>query len=159
MKLALFDLDHTLIPFDSGMAWTRFLVERGVLPPEAEAQYLATASSTWPARSTSTRCTAPASRRCARFTRAQLARGRASSRPQMAPRVPAVDARARCAAPATRATCARIVTATTRLIAEPFGRLFGIADVLATEAATVDGGPTPPSPARSTASPAFASTR
>jgi phosphoserine phosphatase len=23
MKLALFDLDHTLTPFDSGMAWTR----------------------------------------------------------------------------------------------------------------------------------------
>ena len=23
MRLALFDLDHTLIPFDSGMAWTK----------------------------------------------------------------------------------------------------------------------------------------
>ena len=40
MNLALFDLDHTLIPFDSGMAWTRFLVERGVLPAEAEQTYL-----------------------------------------------------------------------------------------------------------------------
>src|SRR5690349_7610291 len=38
--LALFDLDHTLIPFDSGMAWTRFLVERGALPPQAEEHYL-----------------------------------------------------------------------------------------------------------------------
>jgi phosphoserine phosphatase len=36
MNLALFDLDHTLIPFDSGMAWTHFLVERGVLPAQAE---------------------------------------------------------------------------------------------------------------------------
>src|SRR5436190_1547831 len=27
MRLALFDLDHTLIPFDSGMAWTRFLAQ------------------------------------------------------------------------------------------------------------------------------------
>ena len=35
MNLALFDLDHTLIPFDSGMAWTRFLTTRGILPPEA----------------------------------------------------------------------------------------------------------------------------
>ena len=40
MKLALFDLDHTLIPFDSGMAWTRFLVDRGVLPAQAEGDYL-----------------------------------------------------------------------------------------------------------------------
>ena len=32
--LALFDLDHTLIPFDSGLAWTRFLVTRGVLGPD-----------------------------------------------------------------------------------------------------------------------------
>src|ERR1700712_979288 len=40
MKLALFDLDHTLLPFDSGMAWTRFLVERGRLPADAEEAYL-----------------------------------------------------------------------------------------------------------------------
>ena len=39
--LALFDLGHTLIPFDSGMTWTRFLVERGVLSADAEAAYLA----------------------------------------------------------------------------------------------------------------------
>src|SRR5206468_6146784 len=40
MRLALFDLDHTLLPFDSGMAWTRFLVERGALPATAEDTYL-----------------------------------------------------------------------------------------------------------------------
>jgi len=40
VKLALFDLDHTLIPFDSGMAWTRFLVRAGALEPDAEARYL-----------------------------------------------------------------------------------------------------------------------
>ena len=41
MKLALFDLDHTLIPFDSGMAWTRFLAARRALPPDAPEAYLA----------------------------------------------------------------------------------------------------------------------
>src|SRR5439155_17831081 len=41
MRLALFDLDHTLIPFDSGMAWTRFLIEHGALEPGFEAVYLA----------------------------------------------------------------------------------------------------------------------
>jgi len=40
VKLALFDLDHTLIPFDSGLAWTRFLVARGRLAADAEATYL-----------------------------------------------------------------------------------------------------------------------
>ena len=35
MNLALFDLDHTLIAFDSGMAWMRFLVARGALPAAA----------------------------------------------------------------------------------------------------------------------------
>ena len=40
-RLALFDLDHTLIPFDSGMAWTRFLVGEGALDGGAEARYLA----------------------------------------------------------------------------------------------------------------------
>ena len=40
MNLALFDLDHTLIPFDSGMAWTQFLVAKGVLPATAADTYL-----------------------------------------------------------------------------------------------------------------------
>lgn len=39
-RLVLFDLDHTLIPFDSGMAWLRFLVGRGVLAADFPAYYL-----------------------------------------------------------------------------------------------------------------------
>ncbi|MGT2429045.1 hypothetical protein ACU4HD_10675 [Cupriavidus basilensis] len=35
MQLVLFDLDHTLIPFDSGSTWLRYLMQRGVLD-EAE---------------------------------------------------------------------------------------------------------------------------
>src|SRR5262245_3735063 len=38
-RLALFDLDYTLIPFDSGHAWTRYLISQGRLPPEFEAGY------------------------------------------------------------------------------------------------------------------------
>ncbi len=40
MRLALFDLDHTLIPFDSGMAWLRFLASRERLPPATAEVYL-----------------------------------------------------------------------------------------------------------------------
>lgn len=38
--LALFDLDHTLIDFDSGLSWIGFLVRRGVAPPGADARHL-----------------------------------------------------------------------------------------------------------------------
>ena len=39
MKLALFDLDHTLLAGDSDYEWGQFLVDRGVLDPAAyEAQ-------------------------------------------------------------------------------------------------------------------------
>ena len=41
MRIALFDLDHTLIPFDSGSVFTRFLAARGALDPGFEADYLA----------------------------------------------------------------------------------------------------------------------
>lgn len=39
-RLALFDLDLTLIPYDSGLAWLRFLVERGALEAAAADHYL-----------------------------------------------------------------------------------------------------------------------
>lgn len=38
-RLVLFDLDHTLIPFDSGMAWLRFLAERRAVEAELPAHY------------------------------------------------------------------------------------------------------------------------
>ena len=34
MKLALFDLDHTLIPIDSDYAWGQFTVQLGWRDPE-----------------------------------------------------------------------------------------------------------------------------
>lgn len=38
-RLVLFDLDHTLIPFDSGMAWLRFLAEQRAVEPGLPAYY------------------------------------------------------------------------------------------------------------------------
>jgi len=40
MKLALFDLDHTLISFDSGASWLEFLIQRGIVPVEFADRYL-----------------------------------------------------------------------------------------------------------------------
>lgn len=40
-ELTLFDLDHTLIPFDSGLHWARFGVEQGVFDARVAETYLA----------------------------------------------------------------------------------------------------------------------
>jgi HAD superfamily hydrolase (TIGR01490 family) len=137
MNLALFDLDHTLIPFDSGMAWTRFLTARGVLPPEAPEAYLTCChryvAGTLDIRAMHRVTVAP----LAVFPRAQIEAWSGAFETAMAaemttqvPReMQALVARHRDAGD----LCA-VVTATTRFIAEPFARLFGIPQVLATEA-------------------------
>ena len=140
MNLALFDLDHTLIPFDSGMAWTQFLAAKGLLPADAEARYLEYChqyvAGTLDIHAMHRASALP----LARFPRAQLIAWGREFETRMAARIPAAmqalvrkhqDAGDLCA----------IATATTRFIAEPFGRLFRIGDVLATEAATVEGVP------------------
>lgn len=138
--LALFDLDHTLIPFDSGMAWTRFLVDRGVLQAQAEEQYLAYCH-----QYAAGTLDIHAMHRCylrplLRYPRAMLAQWQREFELAMAPRVPASTLALVRRHQRAGDLCA-IVTATTRLIAEPFARLFGIDQLLATLAATVDGTP------------------
>lgn len=138
MKLALFDLDHTLIPFDSGMAWTQFLVATGALPASAEAEYLAHCrqyvSGKLDIRAMHRASVAP----LARFPRALLAQWGREFEVHMAARVP-METRALVQRHLDAGDLCAIVTATTRFIAEPFGRLFGIEHVIATEAATTDG--------------------
>lgn len=34
MRLVLFDMDHTLVPCDTGTVWNEFLVKRGLIPKE-----------------------------------------------------------------------------------------------------------------------------
>lgn len=140
MNLALFDLDHTLIPFDSGMAWTQFLVSAGVLPPNAESEYLAYCrqyiDGTLDIHAMHRATVAP----LVRFPRALLAQWGREFELRVAERVPEpmrtlvqqhLDAGDLCA----------IVTATTRFVAEPFARLFGVPHLLATEPATEGGAP------------------
>lgn len=141
MRLALFDLDHTLIPFDSGMAWTRHLVALGALDAAAEARYLdhchQYVAGTLDIHAMHRASVAP----LRAFGMPQLLAWRADFERAMAPRLPA----------ATRALVQRhrdagdlcaIVTATTRFVAEPFARLFGVEHLLATEWESVGGVPT-----------------
>ena len=134
MQIALFDLDHTLIPFDSGSVFTRFLAERGALPDSFGAQYL-------------DYCQQYAAGRVDmvamhRFTVGALA---AHSPQRMATWLREFASVAESLVPeASRALvrehqaaghlCA-LVTATTRFVAEPFGHALGLTEVLATEPA------------------------
>jgi HAD superfamily hydrolase (TIGR01490 family) len=131
-RIALFDLDHTLIPFDSGTLFIRFLAERGALPPDFQDTYVA-------------HCRRYAEGRLDivemhRFTVGALAHHPPPAlqhwlvefEATLAPRVPEA---ARALVQHHRAAghlCA-LVTATTRFIAEPFARLLGLDHLLATE--------------------------
>ncbi len=136
-RLALFDLDYTLIPFDSGREWLQFLAERDALPADAPQRYLDV---------------------CRRYVAGRIgleALHQAVVKPNgvvaellftrwmhefeaaMARRVPrstlALVQRHRDAGD----LCA-LVTATSRLVAEPFARVFGVPHLLATEPRRVD---------------------
>ena len=138
MNLALFDLDHTLIPFDSGMAWTRYLVQRGALPADAEDRYLAYChqyvAGTLDIHAMHRASLAPLAD-IALGTLHQWAR---EFEAEVAPRLPG-EMRDLVLHHRRAGDLCALVTATTRLIADPFARLFGLSHVVATEAVEVDG--------------------
>jgi HAD superfamily hydrolase (TIGR01490 family) len=138
MRLALFDLDHTLIPFDSGMAWTRFLMARGALSADAAERYLGHCQQyvggQLDIRALHAATVAP----LATFSLPELQALALQFEAEMAPQIPSAM-RALVQQHQQAGDLCAIVTATTRFIAEPFGRLFGVADVLATRSRVVDG--------------------
>jgi HAD superfamily phosphoserine phosphatase-like hydrolase len=141
MKLALFDLDHTLIPFDSGMAWTRHLMRQGALDAQAEARYLGFCQQ-YVAGTLDIHAMVRANLLpLAAFEPAQLATWRASFERAIAARLP-VEMRELVARHRTRGDLCAVVTATERLVAEPFARAFGIEHLVATEGVMVGGRPT-----------------
>ena len=138
-RLVLFDLDLTLIPYDSGMAWLRFLVERGALEAAVADHYLD--------------C-------CHQYVRGTLGL-RALHRVAMAPLAchpaPTLDAwqaefatRVAAAIPAAaRALVARhreagalcvLVTATNDFVAAPYAHALGFEDLVASRAQRSDDG-------------------
>jgi HAD superfamily hydrolase (TIGR01490 family) len=141
-RLALFDLDHTLIPFDSGMAWTRFLVREGALEEEAEARYLGFCHQ-YVAGTLDIHAMVRANLLpLAAIEPAQLAQWRARFEQEIAALLPADAMRARVTHHLERGDLCAVVTATERLVAEPFARAFGIEHLVATEGVMVHGRPT-----------------
>ena len=135
MNLALFDLDHTLIPFDSGMAWTQFLVQAGVLPPQAVDDYLGFCQQ-YVAGTLDIHAMHRASvRPLAQMPRTLLAQWGRDFEVAMAPQIPA-PMRALVQRHQQAGDLCAIVTATSRFIAEPLARLLGVAQLVATEPAT-----------------------
>jgi HAD superfamily hydrolase (TIGR01490 family) len=141
MNLALFDLDHTLIPFDSGMAWTRFLVREGALDASAEQRYLDFCHQ-YVAGTLDIRAMVRASLQpLAAFQPAQVAQWAARfERAIVAVLPPAMQALVQRHL-AAGDLCA-VVTATERLVAEPCTRAFGLEHLVCTEGERIDGRPT-----------------
>lgn len=141
-RLALFDLDHTLIPFDSGMAWTRFLVREGALDSGAEARYLGFCQQ-YVAGTLDMHAMVRANLLpLAAFEPEQLAQWRVRFEREIAAQLPDDAMRARVAHHLDCGDLCAVVTATERLVAEPFARAFGIEHLVATEGVMVNGRPT-----------------
>ena len=144
MNLALFDLDHTLIPFDSNTAWLNYLVAAGALEgEEAHARNRAFARAyqdgSFDARAYH-RFTAGL---LAPHERSALEQWRRAFRDEIEAQCGKALAGSRELVERHRANgdlCC-IVTTTNRFVAQVFSEIFRIAHVVATEAATVDGLP------------------
>jgi HAD superfamily hydrolase (TIGR01490 family) len=136
--LALFDLDLTLIPFDSGMAWTQFLIRKSILPAEAEARYLAYCHE-YIAGTLDIHAMHRANMQpLLQVPRATLAHWQREFEIETASRIPA-STLALVKRHQRKGDLCAIVTATTELISRPIARLFGIDQLVATRPATVDG--------------------
>lgn len=132
MRLALFDLDHTLIPFDSAQAWGRFLIGRGALDAGFEARYLAACHDYVAGRAGIGALHRAAVSMLDGIAPAPLAALAHDFEAAMAPRLPAAMRALVARHRAAGDRCA-IVTATSRVLAEPFARLFDVPHLLATE--------------------------
>jgi HAD superfamily hydrolase (TIGR01490 family) len=132
MDIALFDLDHTLIPFDSGSAFTRYLAAQGALPADFEARYLAYCQRYAEGRVDIVQMHSFTVGALAVHDPATLARWLAEFQRRVLPRIPAAATRLVQQHGAAGHACA-LVTATTRFVAEAFGKGLGLEDVLATE--------------------------
>lgn len=133
MRVALFDLDHTLVPFDTGMAWTRFLIAQGRLDPGFEAYYLGQCQ-----RYVDGSLDIQALHRTmvgtlAAHPRATLDAWLEDFEADVAARLPAA-ARALVDAHRAAGEACVLVTATTHFLAERVARGFGLDQVLATVA-------------------------
>jgi len=134
MELALFDLDHTLIPYDSGSLFTRFMAGRGALDDGFEAQYLVHCQRYAEGRVDMVEMHRYTVGALGRHAPQALARWLEEFEAGLAAHVPEA-ARALVREHREAGRLCALVTATTRFVAVPFAHALGLDEVLATEPA------------------------
>ncbi|NMG44079.1 HAD-IB family hydrolase [Aromatoleum toluvorans] len=137
-RVALFDLDLTLIPYDSGMAFLRFLVDRGVLEADVTERYLDACHRYVRGELPVARLHAIAMAPLARFAATERDALGAAFHAQIAATIPQA-ARALVAAHRERGDLCALVTATNDFVATPFAREFGLDQLLSSRAEVRDG--------------------
>lgn len=142
MNLALFDLDHTLIPTDSDHEWGRFLIRLGVVDEESyqrdnDAFYGHYKAGTLDIHAFLKFSLAP----LAAHPRAQLNAWREQFMREVMDPVLTPQARALVYKHLDAGDLCALVTATNSFVTAPICAAFGIRHLIATEPATVDGHP------------------
>jgi len=137
MKLALFDLDHTLLPIDSADTWSHHVVSRGESDPgrrERQADRIEQFATEYRAGTFDIAAYVDFQMELlARHPRTQLDRWReefvqAHVEPALRP-----EARAVIAAERARGAVVAIVTGTNRYVTRPIARAFGVDTLLAVQ--------------------------
>ncbi|AYH44009.1 HAD family hydrolase [Azoarcus sp. DN11] len=136
--IALFDLDLTLISYDSGMAFLRFLVDRGAFEADVPERYLDACQQYVRGELPVARLHAIAMAPLARFSVAEGDALAAAFGAQIAVTIPQA-ARALVAAHRERGDLCALVTATNDVVATPFAREFGLDQLLSSRAEIRDG--------------------
>jgi HAD superfamily hydrolase (TIGR01490 family) len=140
MRLALFDLDNTLLAGDSDYEWGQFLVDRGILEREAyEAQNRAYFEQYVAGTLDIHEYLGFALRPLARHTAADLARWHAEFMHSRILPMIARQARALVRQHLERGDLSAIITATNSFVTAPIAREFGVQHLIATEPESRDG--------------------
>jgi HAD superfamily hydrolase (TIGR01490 family) len=143
MNLVLFDLDHTLIPFDSNTAWLNFLIRAGGADAAAQERNLAFARDyvagnfdPYAYHRFTAGLLAPHPRpRLEQWRREFADAFAARARTELGPSLDLVATHRR------GGDLCCMVTTTNRFVAQVFAGFFGIGNLIATEATTTDESP------------------
>ncbi|MBN8441578.1 MAG: HAD-IB family hydrolase [Thauera sp.] len=133
-ELALFDLDFTLIPFDSGMQWVRFLIAEGALEPGLDEAYLALCMRYVAGQGDAATLHRFVLRSLMGLSAEEASQWQARFALSLAGQLPAGALEVVASHQRAGHLCC-IVTATTRSIARPFADAFGVEHLIASEAA------------------------
>ncbi|CAE6711513.1 HAD family hydrolase [Paraburkholderia nemoris] len=155
-NLALFDLDHTLIPTDSDHEWGRFMVKQGMVDAENFARENDRFFADYKAGKLDIHAYLIAMLTpLSKYTRAQLAELHAQYMHEViTPAIfPVALELVREHREAGDLCC--VVTATNEFITRPIAQAFGVDALIACEAETVDGQPHSPYTGRPTGTPSY----